>query len=126
MSPGLDRDEVAGREVLALLPEVRAQRAANGLRNYRRHGSRGAPNQIAFFRRHAPGILHVRKPISSEAIRPPDAFDKIAQKTGRSRAEILEIWRERAAIREYLGGLSRVEAELRAVSDTEALLQNQH
>lgn len=42
-----------------------------------------------------------------------------AGKPGRSLAEIWEIWSERAAIREYLGGLRhRRNAELHAISDT--------
>jgi hypothetical protein len=52
----------------------------------------------------------------------PDTFDRIALKTGRSRAEILECWAERSAIREYLGGLTRLEADLRAVGDTDSML----
>ena len=42
---------------------------------------------------------------------------------GRNIHEIREIWRERAAIREYLGGLRhRRNAELHAVSDTMELV----
>jgi hypothetical protein len=51
-----------------------------------------------------------------------DAFDRIALETGRSKTEVMECYSERAAIREYLGGMTRLEAELRAVDDTRAML----
>lgn len=44
---------------------------------------------------------------------------EFSQHRGRSIASIRELWSERAAIREYLGGLRhRRNAELHAVSDT--------
>lgn len=54
--------------------------------------------------------------------RPPDAIGKIAQKAGVTRERVIEEWKERAAIREYLGGMSRVEAELVAMRDVEDVL----
>lgn len=51
--------------------------------------------------------------------RPPDAMDKIAQQAGVARERVIEEWRERAAIREYLGGMTRAEAELAAMRDIE-------
>ena len=54
--------------------------------------------------------------------RPPDAFDIIAKSTGRARSEVVETFTERAAIRQYLGGLGRTEAELRALDDTRDML----
>lgn len=49
-------------------------------------------------------------------------IDEIAKRTGRSRDEVVEVCRERAAIREYLGGLSRAEAEKLALDDALDLL----
>ena len=44
---------------------------------------------------------------------------EFSQHNGRDIEDIREIWRERSAIREYLGGLRhRRNAELHAVSDT--------
>jgi hypothetical protein len=56
--------------------------------------------------------------------RRPDAFDELAAKTGRSRDEVIETWSERAAIRQYLGGLSRDMAEQLALEDTRDLLSH--
>ena len=49
-------------------------------------------------------------------------IDEIVARTGRSRDEVVEAWDERAAIREYLGGLPRDEAEQLALEDTRDLL----
>ena len=46
-----------------------------------------------------------------------DTFDALAVA---AKAEVMEEWRERAAIREYLGGYSRPEAERLALQDAEA------
>jgi hypothetical protein len=51
-----------------------------------------------------------------------DLFAKLAKKTGKSVEEVKEVWSERAAIREYVGGMTRLEAELRAIEDTEWML----
>jgi hypothetical protein len=45
------------------------------------------------------------------------SIDEIAKRTGRSREEVVEVACERAAIREYLGGLSRAEAEKLSLVD---------
>jgi len=49
-------------------------------------------------------------------------IEEIAKRTGRSRDEVVEVARERAAIREYLGGLPRAEAEKVALEDALDLL----
>ncbi len=59
---------------------------------------------------------------SSPAPRIPDAFDQIAAKTGATRARVIEEFGERAAIREFLGGMSRADAEARAMMDVVAIL----
>ncbi len=51
-----------------------------------------------------------------------DAFDRLAEEVGHTRERVLEEFGERSGIREYLGGLSRAEAEARAMEDVEALL----
>ena len=48
--------------------------------------------------------------------------DDVVKKTGRSRDEVVEVCRERAAIREYLGGMPRAEAERLALDDAIDLL----
>lgn len=53
---------------------------------------------------------------------PDDIFSVLAKKTKRSIDEVKETWSERAAIREYVGGMSRLEAELAAIKDTEDVL----
>ena len=53
---------------------------------------------------------------------PADVFDKLVIKTGQPRAIVMETFGERAAIREYLGNMPRVQAELRAIDDVEAVL----
>lgn len=53
---------------------------------------------------------------------PPDAFDLIAKDSGKPRAEVVEVWTERAAIRQHVGGLPRAEADLRALDDTREVL----
>lgn len=60
-----------------------------------------------------------RKPIEKII---PDAFGVIARETRRSRDEVMETWQERAAIREYIGGHARADAEALAMSDTRDLL----
>jgi hypothetical protein len=50
------------------------------------------------------------------------SIDEIAKRTGRPRDEVVEVARERAAIREYLGGLSRAEADQVALEDSFDLL----
>lgn len=46
----------------------------------------------------------------------------VAVRTGRSRDEVVEVCAERAAIREYLGGFSRAQAEQLALEDALDLL----
>ena len=48
--------------------------------------------------------------------------DEIVARTGKSRDEVIEVCGERAAIREYLGGLPRVRAEQLALEDALDLL----
>lgn len=50
------------------------------------------------------------------------ALHRIADARGISRAIAEEIWSERAAIREYLGGFERAEAERLAVEDACAIV----
>lgn len=47
---------------------------------------------------------------------------RLAEKVGATRACVLEEFGERAGIREYLGGMTREDAEARAMDDVEALL----
>lgn len=47
----------------------------------------------------------------------PDPIAELVAKTGRSREEVIEVCKERAAIREHEGGLSRAEADRLAVAD---------
>ena len=54
----------------------------------------------------------------------PDAMDELAAETGQTRARVLEEWGERAAIREYLGGMSLAEAERRAIDDVRAIFSS--
>ncbi len=49
-------------------------------------------------------------------------IDVIAKRLGLSRERVLEEWTERAAIREYAGEMSRVEAERLAYEDAESAL----
>jgi hypothetical protein len=65
-----------------------------------------------------------KKSTTKKPIEPiiPDAFGVIVRDTRRSRDEVIETWRERAAIREYDGGYSRAEAETLAMDDTRDLL----
>jgi hypothetical protein len=65
-----------------------------------------------------------KPPAAKKSIMPivPDAFGQLARDVRRSRDEVIETWQERAAIREYLGNLSRAEAEALAIDDTRALL----
>ncbi len=51
-----------------------------------------------------------------------DPIADLVVRTGRSREEVVEVFDERAAIREYLGGYSRQEAERRAIVDVVAVL----
>jgi len=48
-------------------------------------------------------------------------MDELAAETGQARARIAEEWGERAAIRQYLGNLTIVEAEARAFDDVRAM-----
>lgn len=54
--------------------------------------------------------------------RPADAMDKLARRAGWNRAAIVEIWKERAAIKEYLGGMNRAEAELAAMRELDEVI----
>lgn len=54
-----------------------------------------------------------------------DAFDEIARRTGATREEVIAVWEERAAIREYLGGQCTFEAERLAFQDAERVLTRQ-
>jgi hypothetical protein len=47
--------------------------------------------------------------------------ESIANLTGRTVAEVDEAWSERAAVRQYLGGLERAEAEREARGDVERM-----
>jgi len=58
---------------------------------------------------------------SRSATTTTDAFDKLAAETGQTRACVMEEWGERAAIRQYLGNLTIVEAEARAFDDVRAM-----
>jgi hypothetical protein len=46
-----------------------------------------------------------------------DRYDTLARSAGRDRDDVLEYWSERAAIREYDGGMTRAAAEGRAWAD---------
>jgi hypothetical protein len=48
-----------------------------------------------------------------------DAFDMIAAAAGLPKDVVIDEWKERAAIREYLGGFPRAQAEKLALSDAE-------
>lgn len=54
--------------------------------------------------------------------RSPDVFDRIAEECGSgvTREEVLELWHERAAIREHMGGDSRIMADRNAITDVKA------
>lgn len=45
------------------------------------------------------------------------ALAEIAKQSGRDVGELVDEWHERAAVREYLGGVTRDEAERLAVTD---------
>lgn len=47
----------------------------------------------------------------------PERLALIAKRSGRTVDDVTELWNERAAIREYLGGKSRKEAERLALDD---------
>lgn len=47
----------------------------------------------------------------------PDRLALIAKRSGRTVDDVTEFWNERAAIREYLGGKRRAEAERLALDD---------
>jgi hypothetical protein len=49
------------------------------------------------------------------------AIAEIAERTGKDVAELLDLWDERAAIRQYEGCADRAEAERLAVVDVEAM-----
>lgn len=46
-----------------------------------------------------------------------DAVRDLARRAGRSEADLLEAWAERAAVREFDGGQRRVSAEADALDD---------
>jgi hypothetical protein len=54
----------------------------------------------------------------------PDTFAVIARNTGHSIAVVAEVFSERSAIREYLGGMTRADAEIKATQDTSAILHS--
>ena len=54
-----------------------------------------------------------------------ERFAAIAKKTGYSVERVIEEWQERAAIREFCGGLSRAEAEFHAYADVDEMLPTQ-
>lgn len=70
----------------------------------------------------AKGKYVSRRGTAHEIDTPPDAFDLIVRASGKSRAEVVEVWTERAAIRQYVGGMLRAEADLRALDDTREVL----
>lgn len=51
-----------------------------------------------------------------------DRLQSLARTYRRSLAEVAEIWDERAAIREYEGGMRRADAERDALADVENIL----
>lgn len=50
-----------------------------------------------------------------------DGLEVIAKRAGLLRARVVEEWTERAAIREYVGGAKRADAETDALMDVEAV-----
>jgi hypothetical protein len=58
-------------------------------------------------------------------VRHDRALERIASESGRSPLDVLELFLERAAIREYDGGLSRAEAERLAVEDVREMASHQ-
>ena len=50
---------------------------------------------------------------------------ELSQKMQTNESTVLELWAERAAIREFLGNMSRTEAEERAKHDVIAMLTKQ-
>lgn len=50
---------------------------------------------------------------------------ELVKKTGCTRARVIEEFTERAAIREYVGGMPRPVAEARALADVESILGQQ-
>jgi hypothetical protein len=63
-----------------------------------------------------------KKPRRAPKPVPRDDLGELARLTGRSRDEVIETVAERAAIREYLGGYPREEAEKLALEDAFELL----
>ena len=55
-----------------------------------------------------------------------DVFDRIALQMQAPREVVLEEFGERAAIREYLGGMTKAAAEREAIADVEAILAARH
>jgi hypothetical protein len=50
-----------------------------------------------------------------------DRIETLARRTGKPAAEIVAAWRERAALREWIGSWPRPVAEARAMDDLEAM-----
>ena len=75
-------------------------------------------------REHRPAKDPVRNPTSHGGSPRDDTFEVIAKNTGHTIARVKEEFAERAAIREYLGGMSRADAERKATQDTSALLHS--
>jgi hypothetical protein len=56
----------------------------------------------------------------------PARLDQIARRSGKPLEHVLEIWNERAAIREFEGGMTRRDAERAAVDDAALEAMRKH
>jgi hypothetical protein len=64
-----------------------------------------------------------QKPLLREPIATSEVLAGLARSANRDPADLAEIWSERAAIREYLAGTPRAEAERLALDDVRRLVQ---
>lgn len=55
---------------------------------------------------------------------PQSTVIALARRIGRPDADLLERWAERAAMREYVGGSTRADAEASAVDDIRSIYTN--
>ncbi len=76
-------------------------------------------------RRRAPAPAHGPVPTVTGNVQAPTIraeLQRMSKAAKRSLEDVTETWTERAAIREYLGGMPRNIAEGRAVADTSRML----
>jgi hypothetical protein len=125
-------DEIAGFG--RVVAQIDLERLPDAARLHRRHRAVGGADKVRFHRGHLwqdgnhmsaassrGRRAAARAKADAAAEQPKDVFEVLSARLKLPRSIIAEECTERAAIREHLGGMTRIDAERAAISDVQAM-----